>query len=70
MIIRQKGDVVEIKGLLETNQWPALKSVVSLDGPAGYEQLPVPEHTPGWETFWIDDFLAGREPAVSAREAK
>ena len=31
MIIRQKGDVVEIKGLLETNQWPALKSVVSLE---------------------------------------
>lgn len=30
MIIHQKGDVVEIKGLLDANQWLALKSVVSL----------------------------------------
>jgi anti-anti-sigma regulatory factor/nucleotide-binding universal stress UspA family protein len=30
MIIHQKGDVVELKGSLDANQWPALKSVVSL----------------------------------------
>ena len=30
MIIHQKGDVVELKGSLDANQWLALKSVVSL----------------------------------------
>jgi len=30
MIIRQKGDVIELKGSLDANQWLALKSVVSL----------------------------------------
>ncbi len=30
MIIHQKGDVVELRGSLDTNQWLALKSVVSL----------------------------------------
>lgn len=43
---------------------------VGLDGPHGYERLALPESTPGWESFWIDDFLAGRKPAVSAEEAE
>jgi hypothetical protein len=32
--------------------------------------LPVPEQTVGWETFWIDDLLAGRVPALTAEVAK
>ena len=43
---------------------------VGLDGPNGYERLPLPERTPGWESFWIDDFLAGSRPAVSAEDAE
>jgi UDP-N-acetylglucosamine 3-dehydrogenase len=48
----------------------ARKTVVSLDGPNGYEILPLPEQTPGWEMFWVDDFMNNREPAISAEMAK
>jgi predicted dehydrogenase len=44
--------------------------VVGLNGLQGYEPLSLPDHSPGWESFWIDDFLAGRKPAISADEAK
>jgi anti-anti-sigma regulatory factor len=30
MIIHENGDVIALKGSLDTNQWPALRSVVSL----------------------------------------
>jgi predicted dehydrogenase len=43
-----------------------LRTVVSIDSAHGYAHLPLPEYTPGWETFWIDDFLAGRPPAIDA----
>lgn len=43
-----------------------LRTVVSIDSADGYAHLPLPEYTPGWETFWIDDFLAGRPPAIDA----
>jgi len=46
-----------------------LKTVLSLDGPRGYERLPIPERTPGWETYWIDDLLAGRTPTISGAVA-
>ena len=43
--------------------------VVALDGPNGYETLPLPEHAPNWESFWIDDFLTGARPAIMAEDA-
>jgi predicted dehydrogenase len=46
------------------------KTVVSLDGANGYETLPLPEQTPGWEMFWVDDFINNRAPALSAVVAK
>jgi predicted dehydrogenase len=46
------------------------KTIVSLDGRRGYQLLPMPESTPGWETFWIEDFKQGRPPAVSAETAQ
>ncbi len=48
----------------------ARKTVVSLDSTTGYELLPLPDQTPGWEMFWVDDFLNGRAPALSAATAK
>lgn len=45
-------------------------TVVSLDSARGYETLPLPDQTPGWETFWIEDFRRGRQPAISAEVAK
>jgi predicted dehydrogenase len=44
-------------------------TVVSANTAAGYQILPVPEATPGWETFWIEDFKAGRKAALSAEQA-
>jgi predicted dehydrogenase len=46
------------------------KTVVSLDCSRGHQLLPIPDRTPGWETFWIEDFKKGREPAVSAETAQ
>ena len=48
----------------------ASRTVVSLDGDEGYRTLPVPDQAPGWETFWIEDLLAGRAPALTAEDAK
>jgi predicted dehydrogenase len=45
------------------------KTVVSLDNADGYQQLAVPTHTPGWELFWVDDFLQRRKPSIDAQEA-
>lgn len=47
----------------------ATSVVVGLNGPQGYEQLALPEGGPSWESFWIDDFLTGRAPALSASTA-
>jgi predicted dehydrogenase len=46
------------------------KTVVSLDGAEGYRLLPLPDQTPGWEMFWVDEFLQGRTPTISAEHAK
>ena len=46
------------------------ETVVALDGREGYRTLPLPGSTPGWETFWIDDFLMGRRPALTAEDAR
>jgi predicted dehydrogenase len=43
--------------------------VVSLDAGDGYRALPVPEDTPSWETFWIDELHSGKEPTVGAEQA-
>jgi len=32
--------------------------------------LPLPENSPNWEMFWVDEFLAGREPSVDAAYAR
>jgi predicted dehydrogenase len=45
------------------------QTVVSLDNGAGYQLLPLPAQTPGWEMFWVDDFLHGRKPAIDAEQA-
>jgi predicted dehydrogenase len=49
------------------------QTVVTLDSADGYEVLPLPgqsgAQTPGWELFWVDDFLAGRRPAIDAEQA-
>jgi predicted dehydrogenase len=45
------------------------KPVASLDTESGHERLPRPDAVPNWETFWIDDLLAGREPALSVEYA-
>jgi hypothetical protein len=46
---------------------------VTIDSSGGYEVLHLPGQsgapTPGWELFWVDDFLAGRRPAIDAEQA-
>jgi len=65
-------EIVGPKGVISVHrtEGSSSRTVVSLDGDGGYRSLPVPDRTPGWETFWIDDLLAGREPALSAEVAK
>jgi UDP-N-acetylglucosamine 3-dehydrogenase len=65
-------EIVGPKGVVSIHrvEGDSSKTVVSLDGANGYELLPIPTETPGWEMFWVEDFLAGREPAVTAETAR
>jgi predicted dehydrogenase len=65
-------EIVGPKGVISIHraEGSSSRTVVSLDGAEGYRVLPLPAQTPGWETFWIDDLLAGREPALTAEVAK
>jgi len=47
-----------------------LDTVVNLDSENGYTALPIPDQTPGWETFWIDDFQRNQASALSATVAQ
>ena len=45
-------------------------AVVTLDRPDGHSTLPLPEATPHWEMFWVDEFLQWQACSVSAEYAK
>jgi predicted dehydrogenase len=65
-------ELVGTKGVLSLHrvEGEPSKSVVSLENAAGYERLPAPAETPGWELFWVDDLLNNRRPALSAKMAQ
>lgn len=44
--------------------------VVSIEDAAGKETIALPTQTPGWETFWIDEFLRGQTPTITAEQAQ
>ena len=60
------------KGLISIHRGAtdASQTVVSLDSPAGYQLLPVPQGTPHWERFWIDELASGRPPSLTADYAR
>ncbi len=64
-------EILGPKGVISIHRTEAdpLKPVVAVDGPNGHQALPLPTETPGWEMFWVDDFLAGREPTITAEGA-
>lgn len=43
--------------------------VVTLHNAQGTQTLPQPEQTPGWEHFWIDEFVTGRPLSLDAAQA-
>jgi predicted dehydrogenase len=43
--------------------------VVTLHNAQGTQILSVPEQTPGWEHFWIEEFVTGRELSLDAAQA-
>ena len=65
-------EIVGPKGVISLHraEGNSSKTVVSLDGASGYSILPVPQETPHWEMFWVDEFMTGRAPSVSAEYAK
>jgi predicted dehydrogenase len=65
-------EVVGTEGVLSIHRAApdSAATAVGLDGPNGYERLSLPERAPGWESFWIDDFLRGAPPAVTAEDAR
>ena len=65
-------EVVGPRGVLSIHrvEGESRETVVSLDGADGYRLLALPEDGPNWETYWVDDFLAGRRPAVTAEDAR
>lgn len=46
-----------------------LKTVVRLDTAEGSRLLPLPERTPGWETYWVEALQQGKTPAITAEVA-
>jgi len=65
-------EIVGPKGVVSIHRvaGDSRKTVVSLDGENGYTALPIPEGTPGWETFWIDEFQRNQASALSATVAQ
>jgi len=65
-------EIIGTKGVISIHrvEGDSTKTVVSLDSANGYELLPVPSQTPNWEMFWVEDFKTGRQPDISAEEAK
>jgi predicted dehydrogenase len=44
-------------------------AVVTLHNSAGTQPVSLPPQTPGWEHFWIEEFLTGRELSLDASDA-
>jgi predicted dehydrogenase len=44
-------------------------AVVTLHNRAGTQPLPLPQQTPGWEHFWIEEFLNDKELTLDAVDA-
>jgi predicted dehydrogenase len=65
-------EILGPKGVISIHrtEGDSTRTVVSLDSANGYELLPIPSQTPNWEMFWVEDFKSGRQPAISAEEAK
>lgn len=45
-------------------------TTVALDTEKGHEILPLPTPTVGWEVTWVDEFLRGVKPTISAEYAQ
>jgi predicted dehydrogenase len=59
------------KGVLSIHRLEnSTKTVVSLEDKQGYQVLPLPEQSPQWEMFWVDEFVQGREPSLTAKYAR
>jgi predicted dehydrogenase len=65
-------EVVGPKGVisLHRTEGESARTVVSLDGVDGYQLLPVPQETPHWEMFWVDELLQGKNLSVTAEYAQ
>jgi hypothetical protein len=65
-------EVVGPKGVisLHRTEGESARTVVSLDGVDGYQLLPVPQETPHWEMFWVDELLQGKNLSVTAEYAR
>jgi predicted dehydrogenase len=64
-IVGPKG-VISIHRAEETST----RTVVSLDSPGGSHELPVPQDSPHWEMFWVDELAQGRALSLTAEYAR
>ncbi|MHB9033634.1 MAG: Gfo/Idh/MocA family protein [Anaerolineae bacterium] len=46
------------------------RTAVTLDRAGEHTGLSLPEHTPHWEMFWVDELLAGKAPSLTAEYAR
>jgi predicted dehydrogenase len=46
------------------------RTVVSLEDKQGYTALSLPDKSPQWEMFWVDEFVQGRQPSLTAEYAR
>jgi predicted dehydrogenase len=65
-------EILGPKGVLSIHrvEGSPTQTVVTLDTPEGCQPLPVPQQTPHWEMFWVDELLQGREVSLNAEYAR
>lgn len=65
-------ELVGPKGMISIHRAKAAgpSVAVSVDSAQGTETLALPAQTPGWELFWIDEFLQNRTPTITVEQAQ
>ena len=65
-------EIVGPKGILSLHrgQGDPYQALAGWDSGDGYQILPIPDDSPNWEMFWVDEFIAGRESSLNAEYAR
>jgi predicted dehydrogenase len=65
-------EIVGPKGVISIHrtEGEVCKTIVSFDGDAGHKILQLPQKTPHWEMFWVDEIAQRRDLSLTAEYAR